>query len=363
MLGKVAIVTDGNPLNGIGFAVKSSTMATYYKKLQVSKLSANFAEAVSLVDAPLTAPEAGHVLIRIHYAGVAPTDVMVSAGTSSSAKTPPFDIGMEALGVVQEVAPDVRSIQKGQAVVFFGPGYAEYVYVADDKVFPIPEVKPEYLALLGCGLTASMGLDEAGRIKAGDKVLITAAAGGVGQVAVQWAKMRGCHVIGTTSSDEKGNFLKSIGIDHVINYKKDDLSQTLMQHYPQGVDVMWDTIGGETTIILFNHLATMGRLVVVGGISGYATEGMPNVIIDNLPSRVLLSSLSINGFLVYNHAHLFHEYWTKLMTAMNEGKIRLKVDDGETTAGGSFIELSDAGRAVQHLLSGKNEGKVVLRIQ
>lgn len=169
--------------------------------------------------------------------------------------------------------------------------------------------------------------------------------------------MKGCHVIGTTSSDEKGYFLKSIGVDYVINYKNDDFSHTLKQHYPKGVDVIWNSIGGETTNILFNHLATRGRLVIVGGISGYMTEGMPNVIIDNLPSRVLYPSLSINGFLVYNHADQFPEYWTKLLAAMSEGNIRMKVDDGATTAGGPFIGLTDAERAVQHLLSGKMREK------
>lgn len=85
-----------------------------------------------------------------------------------------------------------------------------------------------------CGLTAAIGLDCVGQIKAGDKVLITAPAGGTGHIGVQWAKAKGAHVIGTTSSAEKAAFLKSIGVDHVINYKEEDLSTALTRDYPEG---------------------------------------------------------------------------------------------------------------------------------
>jgi len=82
------------------------------------------------------------------------------------------------------------------------------------------------------GLTASLGLDKAGRIQAEDKVLITAAAGGTGQIAVQWAKQKGCYVIGTTSSEAKAQFLKELGVDFVINYRKEDLDQVLSTNFP-----------------------------------------------------------------------------------------------------------------------------------
>ena len=232
-------------------------------------------------------------------------------------------------------------------------------------MFPVPDVKPEYLVTLVNGLAASIGLDEAGRIKSGEKVLITAAAGGTGQVAVQWAKLKGCHVIGTTSSDEKAEYLKSIGVDYVINYKKEDLGVALKREYPDGVDVIWETIGGKTMEQLFNHLAIKGRLIVIGGITGYKDKGWPGVSIDNLPAKLLMSSQSMTGFniLLPNYAELFPSYRAQLMAAFASGEIRVKVDQGEKSAGGVFDGISDSIRAVEHLHSGTNEGKVVVKIQ
>ena len=292
------------------------------------------------------------------------TDVNISAGRYFTDGIVPFDIGFEGLGVVEEVGPGVTQLKKGQAVLTFGSsGYSEYIYAQADKVFPVPDVKPEYLVTLVNGLTASIGLDEAGRIKSGEKVLITAAAGGTGQVAVQWAKLKGCHVIGTTSSDEKAEYLKSIGVDFVINYKKEDLGEALKREYPDGVDVVWETIGGKTLETLFSNLAMKGRLVVIGGITGYTGEGFPTVSIDNLPAKLLMNSQSITGFMLTHYADNFPSYWTQLMAAFASGQLKLKVDQGEKTAGGVFHGISDSIRAVEHLHTGKNEGKVVVKIQ
>jgi len=93
-------------------------------------------------------------------------------------------------------------------------------------------LKPNYLVANVNALTASIGLDKQGRIQSGEKVLITAAAGGTGQIAVQWAKQKGCYVIGTTSSADKAKFLKDLGADLVINYKEESLDQVLKTKFP-----------------------------------------------------------------------------------------------------------------------------------
>ena len=107
-----------------------------------------------------------------------------------------------------------------------------------------------------------------------------------GHIGVQWAKKRGCHVIGMTSSEEKAKLLRELGADRVINYRTEDLDQVLTKEYPEGVDVVWETIGGKVFETLFKHLAPKGRLVVVGGISGYKKDGFPDVQIPNLPTTV-----------------------------------------------------------------------------
>ena len=97
---------------------------------------------------------------------------------------------------------------------------------------PLPSLNAKYLAAYAGALTAAIGLDKSGQIKAGDKVFITAAAGGTGHIAVQWAKRKGCYVIASTSSNEKGDKLKKLGADDVINYREQNLDQVLSEKYP-----------------------------------------------------------------------------------------------------------------------------------
>lgn len=212
-----------------------------------------------------------------------------------------------------------------------------------------------------CGLTASIALDHVGKIKAGDKVLITAAAGGTGHIAVQWAKSKGAHVIGTTSSADKAAFLKTIGIDHVINYKDDDLSTALKRDYPDGVDVIWETIGGKVSETLLQHLAKNGRMIFIGGITGYKTEGFPKIEIQ--PGLLVMKDITLSGFLLLSHTDKFPAYLKQLIEAVHSGKFKITNDFGESTADGVFKGLDGAVRGVEHLHSGKSVGKVTIKIR
>ena len=99
-------------------------------------------------------------------------------------------------------------------------------------IFPVPELNPVYLTTLLNGLTPAIALDQAGHLEAGEKVLVTAAAGGTGQIVVQWAKQKGAYVVGLTSSKEKAAYLKELGADDVINYREENLDQVLAERYP-----------------------------------------------------------------------------------------------------------------------------------
>ena len=218
-------------------------------------------------------------------------------------------------------------------------------------------------------MTAAVGLDVAGQIKTGDKVLVTAAAGGTGHIGVQWAKLKGCHVIGTTSSDEKETFLKSIGCDHVINYKKKDMFQSLTEHYPEGVDVIWETIGGQTFVkLLKDHLAIKGRIVIVGGISGYQDDiGIPELTFGGLPAHILMKSQTIVGFMLPNHKEQQPKYMSQLISAINLEQINIKMDNGETcneetSKGNSFNGLESTVNALNHIHSRQNAGKVYVSL-
>lgn len=97
-------------------------------------------------------------------------------------------------------------------------------------------------------------------------------------------------MIGLCSTAQKAAFLTSIGCDRVINYKEDDVDRILSHEFPKGIDVIWETIGGATFEMLFNHLAMGGRIVIVGAISGYKTVGFPEISIPGLPTKVTVLS-------------------------------------------------------------------------
>ena len=164
-------------------------------------------------------------------------------------------------------------------------------------MIPIPSAKPEYLVTLVNGLTAAIALDKAGRVQPGDRVVVTAAAGGTGQIVVQWAKQLGAYVIALTSSETKAKYLKSIGADEIINYREQDLDKVLTEKFPEGVDVIWETIGGETFKTLFKHLRAKGRVVIIGSITSYKEVGYKDIHIPDLNGQVChLVILQFNNF-------------------------------------------------------------------
>lgn len=146
---------------------------------------------------------------------------------------------------------------------------------------------------------------EGAKLAKGETVLVTAAAGGVGHMAVQWAKLQGCHVVAMTSTNKKKEFLKQLGVDRVINYKDEDLDQVLKQEYPvfitidsiyfsmtfyyqKGIDVIWETIGSPLFEQLFEHLARKGRLINIGATSGYKTVGYAPININDFIVKVFI---------------------------------------------------------------------------
>lgn len=166
--------------------------------------------------------------------GVNASDVNYSAGRYDTSVKPPFDVGFEGIGEVVGLGLSASSrFTVGDTVAHCSGGaFAEYTVVPAKEAVPVPAARPEYLTLLVSGATAYIALKRLGELTQGQTVLVTAAAGGTGQFAVQFAKQAGCRVIGTCSTDEKAGFLKSIGCDRPINYKAEDLGKTLRRECP-----------------------------------------------------------------------------------------------------------------------------------
>ncbi|XP_031802573.1 prostaglandin reductase 3 isoform X2 [Sarcophilus harrisii] len=244
------------------------------------------------------------------------------------------------------------------------PGsFAEYTVVPAKIAMPVPSVKPEYLTLLISGTTAYISLKELGELSEGKKVLVTAAAGGTGQFAVQLAKKAKCHVIGTCSSAEKSGFLKSLGCDLPINYKTENVGAVLKREYPEGVDVVYESVGGEMFDLAVNALAIKGRLIIIGFISGYQNPtGLSPVKAGSLPGKLLKKSASVHGFFLNHYFSEYQKAMDHLLKMYESQKLVCEVDLGDSSPEGKFTGLESVFRAVDYMYMRKNTGKIVVEL-
>ncbi|ESO99105.1 hypothetical protein LOTGIDRAFT_201415 [Lottia gigantea] len=331
------------------------------RKIVAFQFSPKFRESTKITEVPVPTPGPSEVLVRNRYVGINASDINYTAGRYDQTLKLPFDTGFEGIGEVVGVG-DGSKLKIGQTVIYLNYGaFSEYKTVKN--VIPLPSLKAEFLPLILSGLTASISLDKVGEIKSGETVLVTAAAGGTGQFAVQWAKNAGCHVIGTCSSDEKVDFLKSIGCDRPINYKTEVLKDVLKAEYPKGIDVIYESIGGEMFDTCVNSLAVKGRLIIIGYISGYETQkGFTPSRLATLPQKLLPISASVRGFFLFNWSKDYSEYMMKLIQLLAENKIMSVVDNGQSVKPGGFKGLDDISDAIEYMYSGKNKGKIVVEI-
>jgi NADPH:quinone reductase-like Zn-dependent oxidoreductase len=160
-----------------------------YRKLVGTKFTRDFREAAQIVEEELCLPSENEVLVRNRYAGVNASDINITSGKYFRVKEPPYDLGIETAGEVVAVGAGVKQFKVGDPVLTFviGGGYREYLTTEVSSVYPVPRISPEVLALICSGLPASIGLEVTGQMKSGETVLVTAAAGGTGQFAVQLA--------------------------------------------------------------------------------------------------------------------------------------------------------------------------------
>ncbi|GIY99880.1 prostaglandin reductase 3 [Caerostris extrusa] len=239
--------------------------------------------------------------------------------------------------------------------------FSEYVYIPEEEVISIASCSGSLMPLLVSGTTASLSLDKCGLILPGDKVMITAAAGGAGHIAVQWAKHAGCHVIGTCSSQEKVKFLESLGCDRPINYKDESITEVLHSEYPDGVNVIWESIGGKMFDTLFNHLAVKGRMIVVGAVSQYADEAFGQDLKKGMTAKLLLRSSMLSAFFLPHFKNDIPHYLSILVRLLHEQNLKLHIDDG-SLHGKPFKGIEDIPRAVEYLHSGRSKGKVIVSL-
>ena len=266
-----------------------------YRKLVIARSSSNFREAVDVQTVSLDVPAAGEVVVRTAYAGVNAADYLQAVGRYLAKTEIPSDLGSEAIGEVVAVGEGVNHLQQGNAVFAIGAGYSDYFTIPARYGVRLPSLLPEAVSLGVSGLTAALALEHAGEMTSGETVFVTAAAGGTGNIVVQLAKQAGNTVIGTCGSDDKVEFLRQIGCDRPINYRSENVRQVLKDEFPRGIDIAFESVGGELYDTALRSLAVKGRLIVIGAISEY--ESGPQAFEHIRESYYVLNkSASIRGF-------------------------------------------------------------------
>eukprot|EP00271_Cylindrocystis_brebissonii_P011675 TRINITY_DN29580_c0_g1_i1.p1 TRINITY_DN29580_c0_g1~~TRINITY_DN29580_c0_g1_i1.p1 ORF type:complete len:659 (-),score=121.71 TRINITY_DN29580_c0_g1_i1:431-2407(-) len=342
-------------------------LPTVLRKMVVHTLSTDFRSATKIVTIPLKPPmpPRGSVLIKYLYVGVNASDVNFSAGryfgsAEAASRQLPFDAGFEGVGVVVAVGEAVKGLRPGRSVATLSYGaFSDFAVIDAKLVIPVEAATPQMVALLTSGLTASIALEKAGRMGSGETVLVTAAAGGTGQFAVQLAKLAGNRVVATCGGAEKASLLKGLGVDRVIDYKTENVAEVLKREFRDGVDIVYESVGGDMFRMCMNALAKFGRCIVIGMMSQYtagdAKDWAPAQY-PGLAEKLLWKSQTLAGFFLVHYASDWKRHLAKLYSLHKAGLLQVAID------GTDFTGLEAVTDAVEHLHSGRSFGKVVVRI-
>ncbi|MGI9236034.1 MAG: NADP-dependent oxidoreductase [Woeseiaceae bacterium] len=219
-----------------------------------------------------------------------------------------------------------------------------------------PEVGPlsTFLGILGMpGLTAYAGLLRLGEPKAGDTVLVSAASGAVGSLVGQIAKIKGCRVVGIAGAPQKCTWVTDVaGFDDVVSYKTGDLREGLDSSCPDGIDVYFDNVGGDTLQAVMERLALGARVVLCGLMAQYNSNEMPP---GPNPAFIIKARATVRGMVVYDHEDLRAEMVTQVSQWLRDGKIKYLEDRTEG--------LENAPEAFSRLMQGKNVGKAIVIVR
>jgi len=311
----------------------------------------------SLVDAPMPKPADGQVLVKSTYLSVDP--YMRGRITGVRTYADPVNIGdvMQGGTVGQVVESKAAGLAAGDFVTGMW-GWQEYA-AADAKTLRKldPKLAPVSTALgvLGMpGMTAYFGFLDICKPKAGETVLVSGAAGAVGSLVGQIAKIKGCRAMGIAGTDDKVDWMvKELGFDSAFNYKStSDYGAKLKELCPNGIDCYFDNVGGAITDAVFPQMNVYGRMSICGQISQYNLEKPepgPRIL-----SFVLVKQIKVEGFIVFRFQDKYPEGITQMATWLREGKLkhREEVVEGFQNTVKAFIGM----------LKGDNTGKMLVKV-
>jgi NADPH:quinone reductase len=308
-------------------------------------------EAMTLDDVPQPEPKAGEALVKVDAAGLNYIDVYFRTGLYKA--NLPLTIGMEAGGTVAAVGANVTEVSVGDKVAYTGiPGaYAEYAVVPAARLVKLPAglTTKHGAAMMLQGMTAHYLACSTYPLKSGDTCLVHAAAGGVGLLLCQIAKLRGARVIGTVSTDDKAKLARDAGADETILYTKQDfVAEVKRLTGGKGVQVVYDAVGKDTFDKGFDCLSPRGMMVLYGQSSG--PVGPFDLQILNAKGSVFVTRPSLNSHIATREELL--QRASDLTGWIRDGKLKLRME--------FEFPLKDAPEAHRALEGRRTTGKVLL---
>ena len=298
----------------------------------------------------------GQILIKNIYLSLDPANRGWMSGQKSYVDA--MQLGDVMRGGTIGIVEDTKSekFEKGDIVNAMG-GWQEYC-VSDGKgVRKIPLNTgfklDSFMSILGMtGMTAYFGLLDITKPKAGETLVVSAAAGAVGSIVCQIGKIKGCRVIGISGSQDKCDWLvNDLGIDGSINYKSENLREKLKELCPGGVDIYFENVGGKNTEIILSRMNVNSRISLCGLISGYNSE---TIVPGPAWGNLLVKRINLRGFIVFDYIKRYMEAFQDLSTWMRDGKIKYK---NHIIPG-----IENAENALKKLFNGENLGKLIIEV-
>ncbi len=308
-------------------------------------------EVLRLEEMPTPTPGRGEALVKIEAAGVNYTDIYYRLGWTKAAL--PFTMGVEGAGVVEALGPEVSGLTHGDRVAYTGPlgAYAEHAAVPAWRLVRLPggTDAPTAAAAMLQGMTAHYLSHSTYPLSGGETALVHAAAGGVGLLLVQMAKMRGARVIGTVSTEEKARLAREAGADEVILYTKVDFEAEVKRLTGgRGVQVVYDSVGKTTFEASMNCLAPRGYLVLFGQASGPVPPFDPQVL--NAKGSLFLTRPTLGNYSATPEE--LNERAGDVLGWVASGQLRLRIE--------AALPLADAAEAHKRLAGRGTSGKLLL---
>ena len=314
-------------------------------------------DILSYDEEPIPAPGDGELLVRMDYLSLDPTNRIWMSDMDQY--MPPVEIGAPMRGVVCGTVVESKHPGFAPGDVVSGLGsWSKYQICVPGYVNKMGDlgglsVADAFGMFAVVGPTAYFGLVDLGEPKAGETVVVSAAAGAVGSVVGQIAKIMGCRAVGLAGTDDKCRWIvDDLGFDAAINYKTENLPEALKRTCPKGIDVYFDNVGGDILDAVFKQMNLKGRIPTCGLISQYNATGEPPGP-KNYP-MILMQRLKVQGFIVLDYAARYPEAIAALGGWMREGRLKYRID--------LYDGLENAVKTVRKLYTGENTGKLMLKV-